>query len=71
VRTLAAAALALALPRAACACAVCFGGVDGQKGFFMGLGWAILTMLAVTLSLIGGIGYALYSIERARAEHEA
>jgi hypothetical protein len=60
------AALLLA-PRAAGACAVCFGGADTQKGFFDGLGWAIVILLAVTLSLVGGIAYALWTVEKARA----
>lgn len=59
------AALLLA-PRAAGACAVCFGGVDTAKGFFDGLGWAIVILLAVVFTLIGAIAYAFYSVERER-----
>ncbi len=70
-RRVPAAALALALAQGASACPVCFGGVDTHKAFFTGLGWAILTLLTVTLSLIGGIGYALWIIERGRAEADA
>jgi len=64
------AALLLA-PRAAGACAICFGAVDTNKSFYTGLGWAILTMLAVVLSLVGGIGYAMWTVERERAKRGA
>jgi hypothetical protein len=65
-----AAALAVLLltPAAASACSVCFGGVDGRKAFFMGLGWSILIMLAFTLTLIGGIAWTLWTIERGRKD---
>jgi len=64
------AALLLA-PRAAGACAVCFGAVDANAGFFTGLGYAIITLVTVVLSLVGGIGYAMYSVERERARERA
>ena len=60
------AALLLA-PRAASACAICFGAVDTNKGFYTGLSWAILTLLVTVLSLVGGIGYAMWTVERDRA----
>lgn len=58
-------AAVLLVPRAARACAVCFGALDGT-GLSRGIWWAIVLLLAVTLSLIGGIGWAFWSIERAR-----
>jgi hypothetical protein len=63
------AALLLA-PRAASACAICFGAVDAQKGFFTGLGYAIVTLVVVVLSLVGAIAYAFYAVERERARSE-
>lgn len=66
MRALLSAAL-LAAPRAASACAVCFGQADGKDGLFNGFWWAILLLLAVTMSLVGGIAYALWSVERGRA----
>lgn len=69
MRLLSAAALLLAA-RDAFACAICFGATDNQAGFFTGLGWAILTMLVVVLSLSAGIGYAMWSVEKARAKAE-
>jgi hypothetical protein len=63
-------AVLLLAPRAASACAICFGATDTQAGFFQGLGWAILTLVAVTMSLIGGIGYAMWTVERERARAE-
>lgn len=64
-----AAALLLA-PRLSRACAICFGATDTHAGFFTGLGWAILTLLVVVLSLVAGIGYAMWTVERARARAE-
>jgi hypothetical protein len=61
----------LLLPRSASACAICFGAVDTHKSFFDGLAWAILILLSITLSLIGTIGWAVWSIERRRAEKDA
>lgn len=60
----------LLLPRISHACAICFGSVDNQQGFFTGLGWAILTLVGVTMSLIAGIGYAMWTVERHRARAE-
>lgn len=64
------AALLLA-PRAASACAVCFGAGDGKSGLSHGFWWAIVILLAVTMALVGGIAYALYAVERGRAEMDA
>ena len=66
-------ALSVALlfaPRAAGACAICFGATDTHKGFYTGLSWAILTLLTAVLSLVGGIGYAMWAVERERARAE-
>ena len=70
MRTALAAAL-LALPRAASACAVCFGGVDNKSGLVAGFWWAIVLLLSVTMSLVGAIGWTLWSVERRRAERGA
>ncbi len=68
--TLLAALLALC-PRAAHACAACFGGGAGTKGLFEGFWWAIVSMLVIVLSLVAGIGWTAWSIERARGEKHA
>ena len=57
----------LLLPRVSHACAICFGATDTNVGFYTGLRWAILTLLTVVLSLVAGIGYAMWSVERDRA----
>ena len=64
------AALLLA-PRAAGACAVCFGQADGKSGFANGIWWGIMILLTVVLSLVGGIGYAMWTVERQRAKRDA
>lgn len=69
MKLLSSAALLLAA-RDASACAICFGAQDNQKGFFTGLSWAILTMLVCVLGLSAGIGYAMWSVEKSRAEAE-
>ena len=61
----------LLVPRMSHACAICFGAVDTNKGFYTGLSWAILTLLFVVLSLVGGIGYAMWTVERERAKRDA
>jgi len=70
MKTLALAVLLLA-PRAASACSVCFGGGDGKSGLSHGIWWAIVILLTVTMSLLGGIGWTLWSVERDRAERDA
>lgn len=65
------AAAVLLVPRAASACAVCFGALDKQGGVADGFWWAIVVLLAVTMSLVGGIGYAVWSVEKRRAERGA
>ena len=61
-----AALLPLSTPRTASACAVCFGQADGKSGFFNGLWWGIALLLLVTMSLVAGIGWAIWSVERRR-----
>lgn len=58
-------------PRAASACAVCFGAGDGKSGLSNGIWWGIVILLTVTMSLVAGIGWALWSVERDRAEFDA
>ena len=61
----------LATPRTAGACAVCFGGPDGKSGLFNGIWWGIVILLTVTMSLVAGIGWAVWSVERGRAARGA
>ena len=70
MKTALAAALAFA-PRAASACAVCFGLADGKSGLYRGIWWGIVLLLTVVMSLVGGIGWAMWSIERGRAARDA
>lgn len=65
------AAAALLAPRAASACAVCFGAGDGKSALSHGFWWAIVILLGVTMAMVGGIAWALYSVERGRAELDA
>ncbi len=72
MRTLALAALLPLLRDTASACAVCFGGATGgNKGFFDGIWWGIVLLIAVTFSMVGGIGWLLYKVEKNRLTHEA
>ncbi|MDD5301961.1 MAG: hypothetical protein PHS14_02545 [Elusimicrobia bacterium] len=64
------AALLPLLPGSAAACAVCFGGAAGAKGLFDGIWWGIIILLSVTMSMIGGIGWLLYKVEKDRPAHE-
>ena len=64
------AALLLA-PRAASACAYCFGQADGKNGALNGFWWAVVCMILITMALVGGIGYAIWSVERERAARNA
>ncbi|MDE2491528.1 MAG: hypothetical protein KGM24_11820 [Elusimicrobia bacterium] len=52
----------------ASACSVCFGAVDAHLRFFSALSWAIIAMLATALSLIGGIAWTIWSIDRKRKD---
>lgn len=64
-------AILLLAPRAASACAVCFGAADGKGGMYAGFWWGIVILLSVTMSLVGAIGWALWTVERDRAELDA
>jgi hypothetical protein len=59
------------LPGSAAACAVCFGGAAGNKGLFDGIWYGIVVLLSVTMSMVGGIGWLLYKVEKHRLAHEA
>lgn len=65
------AAALLLVPRAAGACAFCFGQADGKSGLLNGFWWGIVVLLVVTMSLVGGIGYAIWTVERGRAARDA
>lgn len=58
-------------PRPALACAVCFGQADGKNGVYNGFWWGIVILLIVTMSLVGAIGWAVWSVERGRAARGA
>jgi len=62
------AAALLALPRSASACAICFGGLDNSSGLARGFWWGIVVLLAVTMSLVGAIAWAVWTVERRRKE---
>ena len=59
------------LVRSAAACAVCFGKADGAKGLIDGIWWGIVLLIAVTMSLVSAIGYALYAVEKNKLANEA
>jgi hypothetical protein len=62
--------LVLAASGRAAACAVCFGNAPGAKGLLDGIWWGIILLLTATMSMVAGIGYALYSVERSRLAAE-
>lgn len=65
------AALLALLPGSAGACAVCFGGADGAKGLFSGIWWGIVLLLTTTMTMLGGIGWMLWKVEKSRRVREA
>ncbi len=69
MRTAALAALLALSPRSAAACAVCFGGASG--GLVDGIWWGIVLLLTVTMSMVGGIAWLLYKVEKSRLAQEA
>lgn len=71
MRTLALAALLPLAPGSAAACAVCFGGASGNKGLFDGIWWGIVLLIAVTFSMVTGIGWLLWKVEQGRKAAEA
>lgn len=66
MKTLAASLVLLTASRAASACSVCFGGGDGKDGLSHGIWWGILILLTVTMTMIGCIGWAVWSVEKRR-----
>jgi hypothetical protein len=67
---MAARALLLLLPalsQQAHACAVCFGKAANSEGLFKGIGLAILGLIAVTMTMLAGIGATMLRIEKNRA----
>lgn len=71
MRAAALAAVLPFLPGSAAACAVCFGGASGNKGLFDGIWWGIVLLIAVTFSMVGGIGWLLWKVEKSREASEA
>lgn len=63
----AAAALPLLLAREASACAVCMGGDSAATDGFR---WGIILLLAVTFTMVAGVAWALWRVEKARAAAE-
>ena len=71
MRSVLAAAIAL-LPGSAGACAVCFGkATPGTQGLLNGIWWGIILLLSTTMSMVGGIGWMLYKVEKGRLAEEA
>lgn len=58
------------LPVSSTACAICFGNAPGGKGLIDGIWWGIIILLSVTISMIGGIGWLLYKVEKDRLANE-
>ncbi len=72
MRRISLAALLALLPSAAAACAVCFGkATPATQGLFDGIWWGIIVLLSITMSMVGGIGWLLYKVERHRNKAEA
>lgn len=65
MKSIAGAALTF-LPGSAAACAVCFGKAPGAQGLFDGIWWGIVLLLTVTMSMVSGIGYLLWKVEKSR-----
>lgn len=59
------------MPGSAAACAVCFGSAPGAKGLLDGIWWGIIILLSVTMSMMAGIGWLLYKVEKDRPADEA
>ncbi len=65
------AALLALRPSSAAACAVCFGkATPATQGLFDGIWWGIIVLLSITMSMVGGIGWLLYKVEKHRREAE-
>lgn len=64
-----AAPLAL-LPGSAAACAVCFGKAPGNQGLFDGIWWGIVLLLSATMSMVAGVAWFLYKVEKNRLARE-
>lgn len=58
-------------PGGAAACTVCFGKASGAQGLFDGIWWGIILLLSVTMSMVGGIGWLLYKVEKQRLSEES
>ena len=71
MRFLSLAALLPFLPGSAAACTVCFGNAPGTKGLIDGFWWGIILLLSITMCMVGGIGWLLYKVEKARPHDEA
>lgn len=59
------------LPGSAAACTACFGNAPGNKGLIDGFWWGIVLLLMVTMSMVGGIGWLLWKVERRRLAEES
>ena len=71
MRRLALVALLPLLRGSAAACTVCFGGAKSNPGLFDGIWWGIVLLLSVTMSMVGGIGWLLWKVEKNRLAQEA
>ena len=70
MKVLSLAAMLTVLPGFAAACSVCFGNAPGNKGLIDGFWWGIVLLLMVTMSMVGGIGWLLYQVEKDRPADE-
>jgi len=64
------AALPALLPGSAAACSVCFGGQSEAQGLVDGIWWGIVLLIAVTFSMVGGIAWFLWKVEKNKLAHE-
>ena len=61
-------ALILMQPVTGSACTVCYGGANNNTPLMQGMGWGILTLLVIVLSVLAGVaGFFFYVIRRAAA----
>lgn len=58
------------LPGSASACAVCFGKAPGNQGLFDGIWWGIVLLLSATMSMVAGVAWFLYKVEKNRLAQE-
>ncbi|UPT75839.1 MAG: hypothetical protein M0D55_09290 [Elusimicrobiota bacterium] len=70
MRRLRLAALLALLPGSAAACAVCFGGQSEAQGLVDGIWWGIVLLIAVTFTMVGGIAWFFWKVEKNKLAQE-